>query len=89
MGIQTWESTHLDLHEKNLSRRFKAFGTGLSDDPRDSHGWARVDVAWSADALHWPASGSRRIVHESEIGQNDGTADVSDTFSICVLSVSR
>ena len=66
---------YFDLHEKNLSRRFKAFGTGLSDDPRDSHGWARVDVAWSADALHWPASGSRRIVHESEIGQNDGTAD--------------
>ena len=66
---------YLDLHETNLSRRFKAFGTGLSDDPRDSHGWARVDVAWSGDAVHWPASGSTRIVHESGIGQNDGTAD--------------
>ena len=65
----------LDHHEKNSSRKWKAFGTGLSSSSQQKGQGCLVDVAFSASPTHWPKSGSSEIHHEGIIAQNDGTAD--------------
>lgn len=73
---------YLDPHEANISRKWKAFGTGMSNVRQAETGQldgatlpCRVDIAFSASPTEWPSPGSPEIIPEPIIGQNDGTAE--------------
>ena len=59
----------LDTNEKDPSKRWKAFGTGLSNARQPGSHYTKpeacmVDVAFSPSPTHWPRPGSAQITHE-------------------------